>query len=230
MQKNLKEKILNYHFGSDSQGKKYDLEISRALEMFAQKLEINPASIMEFEPYYFEWMIFDFKLKNGLSLLENYLKNNFDEISIQEAEECRTILATQIFGIFEVLGVWRGKEMQLKNKVSGKIYQVKGGSGTKNLKKGDEIFIRLGLVGESWEVISYSGFIPPSSVDKNILKKWEEDGKLDFLSVTRVMIHHEMEIENSSPDFNMVENKQQIGRNEPCVCGSGKKYKRCCGA
>lgn len=22
----------------------------------------------------------------------------------------------------------------------------------------------------------------------------------------------------------------KIGRNEPCLCGSGKKYKRCCGA
>lgn len=23
--------------------------------------------------------------------------------------------------------------------------------------------------------------------------------------------------------------KKKIGRNEPCPCGSGKKYKRCCG-
>ena len=23
---------------------------------------------------------------------------------------------------------------------------------------------------------------------------------------------------------------KKIGRNEPCVCGSGKKYKHCCGA
>ncbi|MFN3455543.1 MAG: SEC-C metal-binding domain-containing protein [Pseudobdellovibrio sp.] len=22
----------------------------------------------------------------------------------------------------------------------------------------------------------------------------------------------------------------KIGRNEPCACGSGKKYKKCCGA
>lgn len=25
------------------------------------------------------------------------------------------------------------------------------------------------------------------------------------------------------------ENAQKIGRNDPCICGSGKKYKRCCG-
>jgi preprotein translocase subunit SecA len=23
---------------------------------------------------------------------------------------------------------------------------------------------------------------------------------------------------------------EKVGRNEPCPCGSGKKYKRCCGA
>ena len=26
-----------------------------------------------------------------------------------------------------------------------------------------------------------------------------------------------------------VEKKQKISRNEPCTCGSGKKYKHCCG-
>ena len=25
------------------------------------------------------------------------------------------------------------------------------------------------------------------------------------------------------------EKKQKIGRNDPCPCGSGKKYKKCCG-
>lgn len=24
-------------------------------------------------------------------------------------------------------------------------------------------------------------------------------------------------------------NEVQIGRNDPCICGSGKKYKKCCG-
>jgi len=24
--------------------------------------------------------------------------------------------------------------------------------------------------------------------------------------------------------------KKTVGRNEPCPCGSGKKYKKCCGA
>jgi SWIM/SEC-C metal-binding protein len=25
-------------------------------------------------------------------------------------------------------------------------------------------------------------------------------------------------------------NPQKVGRNDPCPCGSGRKYKKCCGA
>ncbi|MDA3895171.1 MAG: SEC-C metal-binding domain-containing protein [Desulfobacteraceae bacterium] len=27
----------------------------------------------------------------------------------------------------------------------------------------------------------------------------------------------------------MVQDKSKVGRNDPCPCGSGKKYKKCCG-
>jgi uncharacterized protein YecA (UPF0149 family) len=35
----------------------------------------------------------------------------------------------------------------------------------------------------------------------------------------------------SPPSFDRMVNptKKKIGRNEPCPCGSGKKYKKCCG-
>jgi uncharacterized protein YecA (UPF0149 family) len=26
-----------------------------------------------------------------------------------------------------------------------------------------------------------------------------------------------------------VKNENKVGRNEPCPCGSGRKYKKCCG-
>ncbi|MDX1503354.1 MAG: SEC-C metal-binding domain-containing protein [Thermoanaerobaculia bacterium] len=28
----------------------------------------------------------------------------------------------------------------------------------------------------------------------------------------------------------MTRSAAKVGRNEPCPCGSGKKYKKCCGA
>jgi preprotein translocase subunit SecA len=27
-----------------------------------------------------------------------------------------------------------------------------------------------------------------------------------------------------------IRNDKKVGRNDPCYCGSGKKYKNCCGA
>ena len=35
--------------------------------------------------------------------------------------------------------------------------------------------------------------------------------------------------EKSTPSQQQVVRGKKVGRNEPCPCGSGKKYKRCCG-
>lgn len=37
------------------------------------------------------------------------------------------------------------------------------------------------------------------------------------------------EIQKAYRDSTMVRNENKIGRNDPCTCGSGKKYKKCCG-
>ena len=38
----------------------------------------------------------------------------------------------------------------------------------------------------------------------------------------------ENKIQNDKPKFKEINRK--ISRNEPCPCGSGKKYKKCCGS
>ena len=35
--------------------------------------------------------------------------------------------------------------------------------------------------------------------------------------------------DGSDPASKTVKNKEKIGRNDLCPCGSGKKYKKCCG-
>lgn len=30
------------------------------------------------------------------------------------------------------------------------------------------------------------------------------------------------------PSFTIIRDQPKIGRNDPCPCGSGKKYKKCC--
>lgn len=38
------------------------------------------------------------------------------------------------------------------------------------------------------------------------------------------------EIQDSKPEQVIRKQKEKVGRNEPCPCGSGKKYKKCCGS
>ena len=38
----------------------------------------------------------------------------------------------------------------------------------------------------------------------------------------------EKDVDSKKIDSNI--SGKKIGRNEPCLCGSGKKYKHCCGA
>jgi len=37
------------------------------------------------------------------------------------------------------------------------------------------------------------------------------------------------EIEKQQKESKIVRNDNKVGRNDPCPCGSGKKYKKCCG-
>ncbi len=37
-------------------------------------------------------------------------------------------------------------------------------------------------------------------------------------------------VDGDLPKPETVRNEKKVGRNDPCPCGSGKKYKKCCGA
>ena len=71
---------------------------------------------------------------------------------------------------------------------------------------------------------------------KQIMAEAEADGE----PVTREEAEEmaEMEIkakgiknytQGEKPKKKPIVKKQKIGRNDPCPCGSGKKYKKCCG-
>ena len=70
----------------------------------------------------------------------------------------------------------------------------------------------------------------------DIAKRMEQDG-VDFKSIRQMkkwMKAHEAELRaEGGADVPKVETVvhegPRIGRNDPCPCGSGKKYKKCCG-
>ncbi len=70
----------------------------------------------------------------------------------------------------------------------------------------------------------------------DIAKRMEKDG-VDFKSIRQMkkwMKAHEQELRQEGANIPKVEtvvhDGPRIGRNDPCPCGSGKKYKKCCGA
>ncbi len=70
----------------------------------------------------------------------------------------------------------------------------------------------------------------------DIAKRMEKDG-VDFKSIRQMkkwMKDHESELRAEQAGTQKVETVvhegPRIGRNDPCPCGSGKKYKKCCGA
>ena len=68
-----------------------------------------------------------------------------------------------------------------------------------------------------------------------IAKRMEKDG-VDFKSIRQMkkwMKEHEAELKAEQAGGvkvqTVVHEGPKIGRNDPCPCGSGKKYKKCCG-
>ncbi|ATW26816.1 IS1096 element passenger TnpR family protein [Candidatus Formimonas warabiya] len=60
---------------------------------------------------------------------------------------------------------------------------------------------------------------------------WEEDdGEEDWTEAKEDGKRELAEVNQVVPKEQEWEKKPKIGRNDPCPCGSGKKYKKCCGA
>jgi len=63
--------------------------------------------------------------------------------------------------------------------------------------------------------------------------KRQEKDKLSHLA-DRTRSADELESEEemiaNTPKVDPIKADQEPGRNDPCPCGSGKKYKKCCGA
>jgi len=65
---------------------------------------------------------------------------------------------------------------------------------------------------------------------ENLLTKLKLDF-ITFLFNLRIVENSNIQAENTETKMIKSENpRKKIGRNEPCFCGSGKKYKHCCGA
>ena len=78
---------------------------------------------------------------------------------------------------------------------------------------------------QSEEITEFEG-ISESDADE-IVKKLKEPDE-EIFSKRHIAIKSELRYSLHDKFFKCKKSPRKIGRNEPCPCGSGKKYKKCC--
>ena len=148
-----------------------------------------------------EWIIGD-PLPWDFEFLENVLKLRLKERDVRIVLDARSI-PFKISGTF-----WRNRQNFAINAEELVFNGVLKGIG----------FAYLGLVALTLKVdIPKAQFsiVPDLRLGKGMFVSWADPGQrlIKSIEAYKELLHH-----------------SNIGRNEPCPCGSGKKLKRCCGA
>ena len=92
-----------------------------------------------------------------------------------------------------------------------------------------------GSVDAFFDTLDAHGFIPDKSQVQKLLTLWQNlcNGlpvwPNNGWSPNEVMSHTQGKRGGRPLFFNPDGSVMKVGRNDPCPCGSGKKYKRCCG-
>ena len=61
------------------------------------------------------------------------------------------------------------------------------------------------------------------------IKKEENLVRRSVVDMDELQEHSSEDLEEEKQKSKQIINKNNVGRNDPCPCGSGKKYKNCCG-
>ena len=64
---------------------------------------------------------------------------------------------------------------------------------------------------------------------ENLLKKLKQDYIVVLMNLKFVKTSSGKSEEKTSEEKSINQINKKVKRNEPCPCGSGKKYKKCCG-
>ncbi|MEA1962903.1 MAG: hypothetical protein U9M94_01540 [Patescibacteria group bacterium] len=165
----------------------------------------------KYEPYFIEWLVFDFRLKNGESLLEDYYDRNPRKRPLYEMQIYRD-LQDNVYGMVEVQKVYPGEGLDLLMLHTGGKYHVREHSATHQLKKNNVIYSRIAKIGDHFELVGADSFILPVRMDSqtkkyfiNKKKKFTPKDAVDFFKkdkgVEEPPLPETADIENIKIDF-----------------------------
>ncbi len=187
-------------------------------------------NIKGLKDYYRGWLIEDNELNYSLSELENLEPADIKEKLEQKAEELYKAKEEEIG---EKLMRELERVVLLKNVDSKWMDHI---DAMEELKQG----IRLRAYGQRDPVVEYR-FEGSNMYDEMIEAIREDTAKMMFTlrvrkdeNIKREQVAKPTSAGKASMDDEENKNRpivkgKKIGRNDPCPCGSGKKYKKCCG-
>ena len=198
--------------------------------------------------------IFDYSDEFLKEIIEDIIKLKIQNLSNPKSNEFSNRLKQIVgksFDESELKGLISGKDSELKEQIIQKFSQsreerikILGEDHAKEIEK--RIFLQsidlnwkshIQYLEQLRQVVglrSYGQRDPLVEYKKeafdlfsNLLDKL----KLDFVTILmNLKVVTEQQEENKKSMVDQIKSGKKIGRNEPCTCGSGKKFKHCCGA
>ena len=198
--------------------------------------------------------IFDYSDEFLKEIIEDIIKLKIQNLSNPKSNEFSNRLKQIVgksFDETELKGLISGKDSELKEQITQKFSEsreerikILGEDHAKEIEK--RIFLQsidlnwkshIQYLEQLRQVVglrSYGQRDPLVEYKKeafdlfsNLLDKL----KLDFVTILmNLKVVTEQQEENKKSMVDQIKSGKKIGRNEPCTCGSGKKFKHCCGA
>ena len=163
MKQKIISNLLDYYYS----GQIFAGEISRALEEFFGD-QAKEAGFSEIEDdqvmgMFSEWLVYDFKMKNGRTLLEDFCHNNPLGLAEDKLMDYRELLENK-YGMYEILQVSWHEGLTVRDLQTKREYWVKEKMGTEQARK----------VGNHWEMIGGNSTALPMKLGKGMRKYFSE--------------------------------------------------------
>lgn len=137
-----------------------------------------------------EWLWFDFRYSNGMTMLEDFVAT--DPLNLSEAElgEYKELLAENVYGFFEIMRVDLNQGLRLKNISTGKEYEIKERAATRGAEVGSIITGRIGKINGHYELVGANGVQIHIKMGNNLKKillkdKTKYTPKITFQIISR---------------------------------------------
>ena len=142
----------------------------------------------------------------------------FDFLKLEEDQEIRCLLLQAVLFNFSTEGIEPARQFILNTPLDPDVLEVSS-----------TLLTACKLIGERFP--EFDAWLEDSKNDQEFRRKWHAEHPLpgdndeDFEDDE---LEEEDYEEPEPPPVTIVRRKERIGRNDPCPCGSGKKFKKCC--